>query len=685
MKRWILAIAVLFVATVALHADYVVIRVNLAVRKDRGPEALTPVLQVQPQQRPRAGGGMYQQQPGGQGPQLGQGLQLGQGQGVGGPGAGARPGQGQGLPGGQPGIPFGQGSGVPGGGRRSGGKGEAGGGGPGEPGEPIGRRAGDDDVDSTPIEAYAIIEMKSNEFKRKINNQGGYYNVTHPWGKAKVPWPIFDPHFRVDLYEMPTVAEAYAEKWKKIKEEDPDRKDKLLELARWAIEHGISDTAAKSEQGAKPDAAAKTEQSAKVDALAGIMDELAKLDAKNPAVIAFKKVEAEMNRPIKGEPPTPSWGTGLLRDFKRIDGKHYSLYSDLPDELRDADAQRRLDRLEKNYTSFYHWFALQGVALPVPKQRLVAVLVSDPGAFERWRRDVFDSASAVDEGFYSRGDNVAILSATRLDYAYVALKTVTSRLLANRSWSPQVLLAGKGSKQPDFELYRAQTLALVQKFMEDEAERATIAYEGTRQLLAAIDFVPRTVELPQWADFGVASFFTTPKESFWSGVGTTGSAYFRKYKTWEQTLNNASPSGEALEKNSAEALKAVVTDRNFRLIKDSPHKEKATAKARTMAWALTLFLAEKKLDDLRRYFDELRNVPRDLELDEDALLTVFARAFNLQSDNNTIDESRLASLAEAWYTYMRQTPINPPIKEEKSPEAPRRGTNTMRREEDSSR
>ena len=40
-----------------------------------------------------------------------------------------------------------------------------------------------------------------------------------------------------------------------------------------------------------------------------------------------------------------------------------------------------------------------------------------------------------------------------------------------------------------------------------------------------------------------------------------------------------------------EALKAVVTDRNFRLIGNAPdtdpNKQKAVMKARTMAWALT--------------------------------------------------------------------------------------------------
>src|SRR5262249_27222083 len=235
---------------------------------------------------------------------------------------------------------------------------------------------------------------------------------------------------------------------------------------------------------------------------------------------------------------------------------------------------------------------------------------------------------------------------------------------------------------PPFESYHYQTLALVQRFMEDESERATITYEGTRQLLAAVDFMPRSVELPQWIDFGTASFFTTPKGSFWPGVGTTSAPYFVKDKNWEQVKQDDGSSvetfrgqGSELGKNSVETLKNVITDKNFRLIKDAPNKEKATTKARTLAWALTFFLADKKLEGLRRYLNELRSVPRDLELDEDTLLTIFARAFDLIS-NNEIDESRLAALADAWYSFMKQTPLENGM--QKKPDNNQRPPNTLR-------
>src|SRR5262245_37469393 len=76
MKRWILAMAALLAATVVLHADYIVLTVNLALTRDpqglpRGPMAQPSAPPWQGPWNPAA-------------PQLGYGLQAGQGLGGGG-------------------------------------------------------------------------------------------------------------------------------------------------------------------------------------------------------------------------------------------------------------------------------------------------------------------------------------------------------------------------------------------------------------------------------------------------------------------------------------------------------------------------------------------------------------------------------------------------------------------------
>src|SRR5262249_43004889 len=146
------------------------------------------------------------------------------------------------------------------------------------------------------------------------------------------------------------------------------------------------------------------------------------------------------------------------------------------------------------------------------------------------------------------------------------------------------LLKGKGLRMGPLyfnESAKAQTLTLVLKAMEEDGQRATVSHEGTRQLIAGLGLLPRSVEAPQWIDFGVASLFECPKGSYWPGTGAPSMPYLVNFKLWDST--------KKLEKNPAEALKSVVTDRYFYKIKESANKENAEAKARTMTWALVYF------------------------------------------------------------------------------------------------
>ena len=54
-----------------------------------------------------------------------------------------------------------------------------------------------------------------------------------------------------------------------------------------------------------------------------------------------------------------------------------------------------------------------------------------------------------------------------------------------------------------------QTLALVDKALEHEAELASVGHEGTRQLAIATGLYPAAVAVPQWVSFGFASLFDT--------------------------------------------------------------------------------------------------------------------------------------------------------------------------------
>ena len=215
--------------------------------------------------------------------------------------------------------------------------------------------------------------------------------------------------------------------------------------------------------------------------------------------------------------------------------------------------------------------------------------------------------------------------------------------------SEEELLKGKGLGVAVYfnESAKAQTLTLVRKVMEEDARREAVTYEGTRQLIAALGLLPRSVKAPQWIDFGMASFFETPKGAYWSGTGSPNLTYLVNFHLWDHE--------KKLEKDPTVALKSVVTDHYFHLIEGSKNKENARAKAHTMSWALVYYLAYKKRDGLLRYYQELAQEPRDLDLDEDVLLNCFARAFGLTDPKkpNEMDETELNKFAAAWYKFMR--------------------------------
>ena len=55
------------------------------------------------------------------------------------------------------------------------------------------------------------------------------------------------------------------------------------------------------------------------------------------------------------------------------DSGHYALVH--PDGAND-EAKVQLKSLERSFRNYYYWWALRGIALPVPTQRQVAVLTA---------------------------------------------------------------------------------------------------------------------------------------------------------------------------------------------------------------------------------------------------------------------------------------------------------------------
>jgi hypothetical protein len=200
---------------------------------------------------------------------------------------------------------------------------------------------------------------------------------------------------------------------------------------------------------------------------------------------------------------------------------------------------------------------------------------------------------------------------------------------------------------------------VVEKALEDEAERATLSHEAIRQLLAASGLLPRQVAAPEWIQEGLASYFERP---FGAVYGFGGLPSWSNLVAFKYNLDHGLGKGRDILNN-------VITDHYFEMARDiaadyDPNNEKAADKeqvdwqrARATSWALVYYLINKgDMDKLLNYANEIAQMPRDLDLDERALEACFATAFGLSDANDrlNLNASLVQSFADTWIEFMRR-------------------------------
>jgi hypothetical protein len=656
------------------HADYVHIKIDISLLQEAG--------QNQGQQSAGRGGlgmpnmpGAGMGRPGGGGPGMG-GPGMG-GPGMGGPGMGGPgmggPGGGNSRPGG--GNPRGGGSGPGTGGNLDepgadgrGGNSQGPRPGPGMPNMPGGRGPGGmgmpnmpggfggNQQNEAPPPKYieAVVEIRARRTLERGIGQQSPVQIDTKWGtttlyKDPPNRPVRGATYEFIRPKVSTVWERYQARLKDIPKTNATEKQ-LEDIAEWTLRHGLLTEFTKH------------------------MDELVNTAPKNPAAIAYKQVTEAMHRPItRRESSTVQQTFGRFTREPSKEG-HYVLYYDGRTATTRPEIQSRLRRLENNYRAFYYWFALRGKVLQPPDYPLVAVMLQKKDDFRLWEKAFNPSDPAAEggehrvDGFLARRENLAVFSMEPLEDIYEQfVKTINDKM--KEGWDFDLLLQRKPRTRaypktppPSWDdVDYMKTVALVIKVHQEESEIATVTHEGTRQLLAASSLepgkvlLPRAVDAPRWLQFGMGSFFETPKGAYWMGTGAPSWTYLKEFKTRKDKLDPAET-----------ALKKVIRDTYF---KDAADASRATAtadskvyeddllKARTMSWALTYYLATEQLDGLLKYFDELNNLPRDLEFEPDVLEGCFARAFGLgqANDASKLDSTKASDFANKWYDKIQFT------------------------------
>lgn len=698
MRRRLLAAAALAgLAVTAARAEYILIRVYVGGRppeeakpnnnqNNRGPgfggpgggPGGPPPPPGGPGGGPGAGGGLGgggggpPPPPGGPdgGPGAGGGLGGGPGAGggLGGPGGGpGGPGGGPmgGGPGGGPMGGFGGGRGPMGG--FGGGRGPMGGGnfgpmGGGNFGPGGGNLAGSVEFETS--ESYVMVAV---ELLDKIPQQNDVLNIKqhrHPFGKTAFYQD--GTNILTTMVDQKSPRKEYAEQRTKLSLKKDRSTDDYVVLAEWALARGL------------------------INECATTLDEMVKSPlpgvnaASKAALAAYEKIRDQLASAMSVGTSVEHWKQ-KLSNYTPFSSEHYVLFYGGQSATTPAEVTRRLNLLEQNMKAYYLWFALKGIVLPMPEEKLVAIMVSDTSAFKA-QRTALDMPPGVSDGFFAARDNVAVFSPQRLDEAYQIFDKWMQSSVWVKGWSREPLLAGKdipremktnknGNWRDEFR--RVQTLALVDRALEHEAELASVTHEGTRQLAIATKLYPRTAAVPEWISFGFASLFDTPKGpypgsigackvAFWPVYGGPNWAYIRPFQIWARSADALTRLDEP-----AVALRRTITDTYFqnsrKEIKEEvdsslteserQKKEREIARskeellrARTQSWALAYYLAKSKMQDLLAYFQVLSEMPRDLEMDDKNMELTFARAFKLtNAAGDAIDDTKFTAFAKDWF------------------------------------
>jgi hypothetical protein len=403
----------------------------------------------------------------------------------------------------------------------------------------------------------------------------------------------------------------------------------------------------------------------------------ARMNAADQAKLAaLQKVRDELKKPLaepQEELRVVQSVPGMAEGYKTLSKDHYVLLH--PDKTKVAEA--RVKRLERLYAGFFYWFALQGQPLPAPQRKLVCVLAESDEKFKSLHQ-VFDSIEHVADGFYAPIENIAILAPSRVDSAFDQLRSKAGEIdkqFGDLGFDLTKLL--KGDKLPkkvteeidSGRIAYGQMMALAMEAAKEEGEVATVTHEGTQQLAAATGLLSRHVRVPSAVRMGLGCFFETPKSagdlnlvSLWSGIGDAHWVYAPLFKR----LASAEAAGTlALDEKNATAKPLridklnpvrILTDGGFERADKAEKGDKDSYRtvARAEAWALTHYLMREKLSNLRRFYAELSQLPRDMDLTPEIIEMTFARAFDLVDAGNPdrIDQDKLAALERAWKNSM---------------------------------
>jgi hypothetical protein len=377
--------------------------------------------------------------------------------------------------------------------------------------------------------------------------------------------------------------------------------EQCIEAARWALHNGELETF--------------------YDALSAAW----KFNPQHPTVLRLGAMKRRLDTPIALSTELEKEVRGYIANDEKMQlvrSKHFLLLHDTSAEIGEfskvSRAQERLHLLETVYESFLMKFCLEGYDLSVPTERLKVVLFSDRKDYlASGETDIEDAA-----GFYTKIHNTAVFYDQGTNTLYTALDILGKLLERDKA-----LAIRNRTPNAKHVVRLANTIRLLTRVSRENADIEVVSHEATHHMAAVTGLLPNDSPVAVWAHEGLATYFESPSEAAWSGIGTVNDDRLDLYRVLARDPVHS-------------GVPFVCSDRIF----SHAATMEGVAHGYGQAWALTHFLMDQHFKELIEYYRIVAEIKSEKQLTPEKYEELFKQAFG----------SDLGRLEADWRDYMEE-------------------------------
>ncbi len=321
------------------------------------------------------------------------------------------------------------------------------------------------------------------------------------------------------------------------------------------------------------------------------------------------------------------------KNMQCLRSKHFLLLHDCPApeekgrrKNHKSRAQERLDLLEIVYESFLIKYCLEGRVLDIPKKRMMAVLFSDREdylVFSKFLGHDADNAA----GYFHKLKNISVFYDQSTNEGMAMLVEVSGKLREMK----EDAIRKRSPRAKDI-VRLINSLNLIIEVYRENQDIEVVSHETAHQMADNTGLQPNHAVVPTWAAEGLATYFESPKEAAWAGIGVVNEKRLMWYRLLARDTKHSN-------------IDFIVSNQIFM----RAGSDITTIAAYGQAWALTHFLMDRHFDKLMEYYKlaAMRSMKEYKEIDDPK---EFFKDY--QADFDAIFGENKTSLTREWRDYM---------------------------------